>query len=168
MKKVRDEMGLTNLILMIPFCRRIEEAKKVLEEMKKNGLVRGENGLQVYMMTEIPSNVLLIDEFSKYFDGFSIGSNDLTQLTLGVDRDSDILASSFDERDDAVKKMVSMAIQGAKRNKKHSGLCGQAPSDFPEFAEFLVKEGIDSMSLNPDSVMKIALKVLEVEKGMGR
>ncbi|MDY0387562.1 MAG: phosphoenolpyruvate synthase [Methanolobus sp.] len=168
MKKVRDEMGLTNLILMIPFCRRIEEAKKVLEEMKKNGLVRGENGLQVYMMTEIPSNVLLIDEFSKYFDGFSIGSNDLTQLTLGVDRDSEILASSFDERDDAVKRMVSMAIQGAKRNKKHSGLCGQAPSDFPEFAEFLVKEGIDSMSLNPDSVMKIALKVLEVEKGMER
>jgi pyruvate,water dikinase len=168
MKKVRDEMGLTNLILMIPFCRRIEEAKKVLEEMKKNGLVRGENGLQVYMMTEIPSNVLLIDEFSKYFDGFSIGSNDLTQLTLGVDRDSEILASSFDERDDAVKRMVSMAIQGAKRNKKHSGLCGQAPSDFPEFAEFLVKVGIDSMSLNPDSVMKIALKVLEVEKGMER
>ncbi|WP_094229189.1 phosphoenolpyruvate synthase [Methanolobus psychrotolerans] len=168
MKKVRDEMGLTNLILMIPFCRRVEEAKKVLEEMKKNGLVRGENGLQVYMMTEIPSNVLLIDEFSQYFDGFSIGSNDLTQLTLGVDRDSEILASSFDERDEAVKKIVSMAIQGAKRNNKHSGLCGQAPSDYPEFAEFLVKEGIDSISLNPDSVMKIALKVLEVEKGMGR
>ena len=166
MKKVRDVMGLTNLILMIPFCRRIEEAEKVLEEMKKNGLVRGENGLQVYMMTEIPSNVLLIDEFSQYFDGFSIGSNDLTQLTLGVDRDSEILASSFDERDEAVKKIVSMAVQGAKRNNKHSGLCGQAPSDFPEFAEFLVKEGIDSISLNPDSVMKIALKVVEVEKGI--
>jgi phosphoenolpyruvate synthase (EC 2.7.9.2) len=164
MKKVRDEMGLTNLILMIPFCRRIEEAEKVLEEMKKNDLVRGENGLQVYMMTEIPSNVLLIDEFSQYFDGFSIGSNDLTQLTLGVDRDSEILASTFDERDEAVKKIVSMAVQGAKRNNKHSGLCGQAPSDFPEFAEFLVREGIDSISLNPDSVMKIALKVLEVEK----
>ncbi|WP_342305103.1 phosphoenolpyruvate synthase [Methanolobus sp. ZRKC5] len=168
MKKVRDEMGLTNLILMIPFCRRIEEAKKVIEEMKKNELVRGENGLKVYMMTEIPSNVLLIDEFSKHFDGFSIGSNDLTQLTLGVDRDSEILATSFDERDEAVKRMVSMAIQGAKRNNKHSGLCGQAPSDFPEFAEFLVKEGIDSISLNPDSVMKIALKVLQVEKRMGR
>ncbi|WMW26468.1 phosphoenolpyruvate synthase [Methanolobus sediminis] len=166
MKKVRDEMGLTNLILMIPFCRRIDEAKKVLEEMKKNGLVRGENGLQIYMMTEIPSNVLLIDEFSQYFDGFSIGSNDLTQLTLGVDRDSEILASTFDERDEAVKKIVSMAVQGAKRNNKHSGLCGQAPSDYPEFAEFLVKEGIDSISLNPDSVMKIALKVLEVEKEM--
>ncbi len=168
MKKVRDEMGLTNLILMIPFCRRIEEAEKVLEEMKKNGLVRGENDLQVYMMTEIPSNVLLIDEFSQYFDGFSIGSNDLTQLTLGVDRDSEILASTFDERDDAVKKMVSMAVQGSKRNNKHSGLCGQAPSDFPEFAEFLVKEGIDSISLNPDSVMKIALKILEVEKELER
>jgi pyruvate,water dikinase len=166
MKKVRDDMGLTNLILMIPFCRRIEEAEKVLEEMKMNGLVRGENGLQVYMMTEIPSNVLLIDEFSQYFDGFSIGSNDLTQLTLGVDRDSEILASSFDERDEAVKKIVSMAVQGAKRNNKHSGLCGQAPSDFPEFAEFLVREGIDSISLNPDSVMKIGLKVLEVEKGI--
>jgi pyruvate,water dikinase len=166
MKKVRNDMGLTNLILMIPFCRRIEEAEKVLEEMKMNGLVRGENGLQVYMMTEIPSNVLLIDEFSQYFDGFSIGSNDLTQLTLGVDRDSEILASSFDERDEAVKKIVSMAVQGAKRNNKHSGLCGQAPSDFPEFAEFLVREGIDSISLNPDSVMKIGLKVLEVEKGI--
>ncbi|WP_407356306.1 phosphoenolpyruvate synthase [Methanolobus sp. WCC5] len=168
MKKVRDEMGLTNLILMIPFCRRIEEARKVLDEMKKNGLVRGENGLQVYMMTEIPSNVLLIDEFSQYFDGFSIGSNDLTQLTLGVDRDSEMLASAFDERDEAVKRIVSMAIQGARRNNRHSGLCGQAPSDFPEFAEFLVKEGIDSISLNPDSVMKIALKVLEVEKEMGK
>ncbi|MDA0525736.1 phosphoenolpyruvate synthase [Methanococcoides alaskense] len=166
MKKVRDEMGLTNLILMIPFCRRVEEAEKVIAEMKKNGLERGENGLQVYVMCEIPSNVLLIDEFSKYFDGFSIGSNDLTQLTLGVDRDSEILASSFDERDEAVKKMVSMAVQGAKRNGKHSGICGQAPSDFPEFAEFLVREGIESISLNPDSVMKISLKVLETEKEM--
>ncbi|NPE31119.1 phosphoenolpyruvate synthase [Methanococcoides sp. SA1] len=166
MKKVRDEMGLTNLILMIPFCRRVEEAEKVIAEMKKNGLERGQNGLQVYVMCEIPSNVLLIDEFSKYFDGFSIGSNDLTQLTLGVDRDSEILASSFDERDEAVKKMVSMAIQGAKRNGKHSGICGQAPSDFPEFAEFLVREGIESISLNPDSVMKISLKVLETEKEM--
>jgi pyruvate,water dikinase len=168
MKRVRDEMGLTNLILMIPFCRRIEEAEKVLGEMQKNGLVRGENGLQIYMMTEIPSNVLLIDEFSKYFDGFSIGSNDLTQLTLGVDRDSEILASSFDERDEAVKKIVSMAVRGARRNNKHSGLCGQAPSDYPDFAEFLVREGIDSISLNPDSIMKITLKVLEVEKAMGR
>lgn len=166
MKRVRDEMGLTNLILMIPFCRRIEEAEKVLAEMKKHGLERGKNGLQVYVMCEIPSNVLLIDEFSKYFDGFSIGSNDLTQLTLGVDRDSEILAESFDERDEAVKRIVSMAIQGAKRNGKHSGLCGQAPSDFPEFAEFLVKEGIDSISLNPDSVMRIVPRIRQTEREM--
>ncbi|WP_298683652.1 phosphoenolpyruvate synthase [uncultured Methanomethylovorans sp.] len=164
MKKVRDEMGLTNIILMIPFCRRVEEAEQVIAEMEKNGLKRGENGLQVYVMCEIPNNILLVDEFSKYFDGFSIGSNDLTQLTLGVDRDSEILASSFDERDPGVMKMVSMAIQGAKRNGKHSGLCGQAPSDYPEFAEFLVKEGIDSISLNPDSIMKITVKVLETEE----
>lgn len=164
MKRVRDEMGLKNLILMIPFCRRVEEAKQVITEMEKHGLKRGENDLQVYVMCEIPNNILLVDEFSKYFDGFSIGSNDLTQLTLGVDRDSEILASSFDERDPGVMKIVSMAIQGAKRNGKHSGLCGQAPSDYPEFAEFLVKEGIDSISLNPDSIMKITMKVLETEE----
>jgi pyruvate,water dikinase len=168
MKRVRDEMGLTNLILMIPFCRRVEEARKVIEEMGKHGLKRGENGLQVYVMCEIPSNALLIDEFSKYFDGFSIGSNDLTQLTLGVDRDSEILASTFDERDEAVKEIVSMAIKGAKRNNKHSGICGQAPSDFPEFAEFLVQEGIDSISLNPDSILRIYLKVMETEKSIGK
>ncbi|MCQ6961710.1 phosphoenolpyruvate synthase [Methanolobus chelungpuianus] len=166
MKKVRDEMGLTNLILMIPFCRRVDEAEKVLAEMKKHGLERGRSGLQVYVMCEIPSNVLLVDEFSKYFDGFSIGSNDLTQLTLGVDRDSEILAESFDERDEAVKRIVSMAIQGAKRNGKHSGLCGQAPSDFPEFAEFLVREGIDSISLNPDSVLRIVPRIRQAEKEM--
>lgn len=168
MKKVRDEMGLTNLILMIPFCRTIEEAKKVIAEMEKNGLRRGENGLQVYVMCEIPNNVLLVDEFSEVFDGFSIGSNDLTQLTLGVDRDSELLAAEFDERDPGVMKIMSMAVQGAKRNGRHSGICGQAPSDFPEIAEFLVKEGIDSISLNPDSVMKITLKVLETEKELGR
>lgn len=164
MKKVRDEMGLKNLILMIPFCRRVEEAKKVIAEMEMNGLKRGENDLQIYVMCEIPNNVLLVDEFSKYFDGFSIGSNDLTQLTLGVDRDSEILASSFDERDPGVMKIVAMAIEGAKRNGKHSGLCGQAPSDYPEFAEFLVREGIDSISLNPDSIMNITMKVLETEE----
>ncbi len=164
MKKVRDAMGLTNLILMIPFCRTLEEGRKVLAEMENNGLVRGENELQVYVMCEIPNNVLLIDEFSELFDGFSIGSNDLTQLTLGVDRDSELLAAEFDERDPGVMRMVSLAVQGAKRNGRHSGLCGQAPSDYPEFAEFLVKEGIDSISLNPDSVMKITLKVLETEK----
>jgi pyruvate,water dikinase len=167
MKKVRDEMGLTNLILMIPFCRTVEEARKVIAEMEKNGLRRGENGLQVYVMCEIPNNVLLIDEFSEFFDGFSIGSNDLTQLTLGVDRDSELLAAEFDERDPGVMKIMAMAVQGAKRNGKHSGICGQAPSDFPEIAEFLVREGIDSISLNPDSVMKITLKVLETEKELG-
>ena len=163
MKMVRENMGLTNLILMIPFCRRIEEAERVLAEMEKNGLKRGENGLEVYVMCEIPNNVILIDEFSKLFDGFSIGSNDLTQLTLGVDRDSELVAIDFDERDQGVMKMVSMAIQGAKKNARHSGLCGQAPSDYPDFAGFLVKEGIDSMSLNPDSIMKITLKVKEME-----
>ena len=160
---VREEMGLANLIIMIPFCRRVEEAERVLAEMAKNGLKRGQNGLEVYVMSEIPNNVILIDEFSKLFDGFSIGSNDLTQLTLGVDRDSELAAIDFDERDPGVMKMVSMAIQGAKRNARHSGLCGQAPSDYPDFAEFLVKEGIDSMSLNPDAVMKITLKVKEIE-----
>lgn len=163
MKRVREEMGLTNLIIMVPFCRRVEEAEKVLAEMAKNGIKRGENGLEVYVMCEIPNNVILIDEFSKLFDGFSIGSNDLTQLTLGVDRDSELVAQDFDERDPGVIKMVSMAIQGAKRNSRHSGICGQAPSDYPEFAAFLVKEGIDSISLNPDSVMKITLKVKEIE-----
>jgi pyruvate, water dikinase len=163
MKLVRDQMGLTNLTIMVPFCRRIDEAEKVLAEMAANGLKRGENGLEVYIMCEIPNNVILVDEFSKLFDGFSIGSNDLTQLTLGVDRDSALVAHDFDERDPGVLKMISMAIQGAKRNHRHIGLCGQAPSDYPEFAEFLVKEGINSMSLNPDSIMKITLKVIDLE-----
>jgi pyruvate,water dikinase len=164
MKKVREEMGLTNLVLMIPFCRRVIEAEKVMEEMAKNGLKRGENGLEVYVMCEIPNNVLMVDEFSKVFDGFSIGSNDLTQLTLGVDRDSTLVAHDFDERDPGVLRILSQAIQGAKRNHRHSGICGQAPSDYPEIAEFLVKEHIDSISLTPDSVMKITLTVLEMEK----
>ena len=166
MKRVREEMGLTNLVIMIPFCRRVEEGERVLAEMTKNGLKRGENGLELYVMCEIPNNVILVDEFSKLFDGFSIGSNDLTQLALGVDRDSELVAHDFDERDPGVMKMVSMAIQGARRNRRHSGLCGQAPSDYPEFAEFLVREGIDSMSLNPDSVMKITLKVADVEDNL--
>jgi len=162
-KWVREEMGLTNLIVMVPFCRRVGEAEKVLAEMAKNGLKRGENGLEVYVMCEIPNNVILVDEFSKLFDGFSIGSNDLTQLTLGVDRDSEIVAHDFDERDPGVMKMISMAIQGARRNHRHTGLCGQAPSDYPDFAQFLVREGIDSVSLNPDSVMEVTLKTVEIE-----
>ncbi|OPY49596.1 MAG: putative phosphoenolpyruvate synthase [Methanosaeta sp. PtaU1.Bin060] len=165
-KRAREVMGLTNIIIMIPFCRRLDEAGKVLAEMEKNGLKRGERGLEVYLMCEIPSNVILVDEFCQLVDGMSIGSNDLTQLTLGIDRDSEILAKEFDERDPAVKIMVSQAIQGNKRNKRHSGICGQAPSDYPDFAEFLVGEGIDSISINPDSVMKITLKVLETEKAM--
>jgi len=163
MKRVREKMGLTNVKLMIPFCRRIEEAEKVLETMKQNGLVRGENGLEIYVMCEIPNNVILIDEFAKLFDGFSIGSNDLTQLTLGVDRDSEIVSFDFDERDAGVKKMIRMAVEGARRNGRHSGLCGQAPSDYPEMAEYLVELGIDSMSLNPDTVLSTTQHILEVE-----
>ena len=163
-KRVRDEMGFTNVILMIPFCRRVEEGKKVLEEMKKNGLVRGENGLEVYVMCEIPNNVISLDAFSEVFDGFSIGSNDLTQLTLGVDRDSEIIASSYDELDPGVLKMIEMAIDGSKRNHKHIGICGQAPSDYPQMAEFLIQRQIDSISLNPDSVLKTIENILELEK----
>ncbi|MCK5610961.1 phosphoenolpyruvate synthase [Candidatus Pacearchaeota archaeon] len=154
MVKVREEMGLTNLKLMIPFCRTVEEGKKVQEEMKKHGLERGKDGLEIYVMCEIPSNVILAEEFCKIFDGFSIGSNDLTQLTLGVDRDSALVRHVFDERNEAVKTLVRQIIKIGKKNKKKVGICGQAPSDYPEFARFLAKEGIDSMSLNPDTVVK--------------
>lgn len=164
MKRVRDEMGFTNVILMIPFCRRIQEAEKVLAVMADNGLKRDANGLQIYVMCEIPNNVILIDEFAKLFDGFSIGSNDLTQLTLGVDRDSEIVSFDFDERDAGVKQMIKMAVEGAKRNGRHSGLCGQAPSDYLEIAEFLVEIGIDSMSLTPDAVLKTLGQILKVEE----
>jgi len=168
MKRVRDEMGLTNVKLMIPFCRRIPEAEKVLAAMAEHGLKRGENGLEIYVMCEIPNNVVLIDEFAKHFDGFSIGSNDLTQLTLGVDRDSEIVSFDFDERDPGVKQMIRLAVEGARRNGRHSGLCGQAPSDYPEMAEYLVEIGIDSMSLNPDTVLATTRHVVEVEKRLGR
>ncbi len=168
MKRVRETMGFENVILMIPFCRRVEEGERVLDTMAKSGLKKGENGLEVYVMCEIPNNVILIDDFSKIFDGFSIGSNDLTQLTLGVDRDSEIVSFDYDERDPGVKKMIEMAVEGAKRNDRHSGICGQAPSDYPEMAEFLVKLGIDSMSLNPDSVLGTMRDIVELEKKLGR
>lgn len=165
-KKVRDEMGLTNLIVMVPFCRTPEEGKKVIETMEAFGLKQGENGLEVYVMCEIPSNVILADEFAKVFDGFSIGSNDLTQLTLGLDRDSDLVAHIFDERNEAVKRLVKHVIDVAHKHepRRKIGICGQAPSDFPEFAEFLVECGIDSISLNPDAILSTRLHVAEVEK----
>jgi len=162
-KRVRDEMGLTNVIPMIPFCRTPDEGRKVLAEMAKHGLIRGENGLQVYVMCEIPSNVELADRFSEIFDGFSIGSNDLTQLTLGLDRDSALVSHLFDERDEAVKRTLRRVIATAKEFDRKIGICGQAPSDYPEFAEFLVELGIDSMSLNPDSVLKTRLAIAKTE-----
>jgi len=168
MLRVREEMGLTNVVLMLPFVRRVAEAEQVLERMAELGLRRGENGLEVYAMCEIPNNVILIDRFAEYFDGFSIGSNDLTQLTLGVDRDSEIVAFDYDERDEGVKEMIRLAVEGCQRNHMHSGLCGQAPSDYPDMAEFLVELGIDSMSLNPDTVLKTTRQVLEVEARLGR
>jgi pyruvate,water dikinase len=163
-QRVRDEMGLTNLKVMIPFCRTVKEGRLVLQEMERHGLKRGHNGLEVYVMCEIPSNVILADQFAEIFDGFSIGSNDLTQLTLGVDRDSEIVAHIFDERNDAVMRTIASVIRTAKSKNCKIGICGQAPSDYPEFAEFLVREGIDSMSLNPDSVVKTTLQILELEK----
>jgi len=166
MRKVREEMGLANVILMIPFCRTIAEGRAVLAEMAKHGLERGKNGLEVYVMCEIPSNVILADEFFQIFDGFSIGSNDLTQLTLGLDRDSQMLAALFDERNEAVKRMIRLAIEAAKKNKKKIGICGQAPSDYPEFARFLVEQGIDSISLNPDSVLKTLVDVAKTEQAL--
>ena len=168
MKRVRDEMGLTNVVLMLPFVRRVEEARSVLDRMAELGLRRGENGLEVYAMCEIPNNVILVDRFAELFDGYSIGSNDLTQLTLGVDRDSEIVAFDYDERDEGVKAMIRMAVEGCLRNGIHSGICGQAPSDYPEMAAFLVELGIDSMSLNPDSVISTTRAVAELERRLGR
>jgi pyruvate,water dikinase len=165
-KKVREEMGLSNLIVMLPFVRTLNEAQKTLKIMEANGLKRGQNGLKVYQMVEIPSNAILAEEFAKLFDGFSVGSNDLTQLTLGIDRDSKTVSGSFSEQNPAVIKLISEAIEKAHRAKPRVkiGICGQAPSDYPEFVEFLVRKGIDSISLNPDSVLKMTLKVLEIEK----
>ncbi len=163
LKRVREEMGLTNLIPMIPFCRTPEEGQRVLAEMAHHGLKQGEQGLQVYVMCEIPNNVILAEQFSEVFDGFSIGSNDLTQLTLGLDRDSALVSHLFDERHPGVKAMVRQVIQKARNKGRKVGICGQAPSDYPEFARFLVEEGIDSISLNPDAVLKTLLEVAQVE-----
>ncbi|NPA49684.1 MAG: phosphoenolpyruvate synthase [Thermodesulfobacteria bacterium] len=167
LKKVREEMGLTNVKVMVPFCRTVEEGEKVIKVMDKYGLKQGENGLEVYVMCEIPSNVVLADEFAKIFDGFSIGSNDLTQLTLGLDRDSELVSHLYDERNPAVKKLIRQVIQDAKKAGRKVGICGQAPSDFPDFAAFLVECGIDSMSLTPDTIIKTWLLVAEKEKELG-
>lgn len=164
MRIVRDEMGLTNVKLMIPFCRTPEEAEKVIRVMERYKLKQGWNNLEIYMMVEVPANVMRIGEFAKLFDGFSIGSNDLTQLTLGLDRDSAMVNDLFDEKDPASKKMLSMAIQGARKANTKIGLCGQAPSDFPEIAQFLVEEGIDSISFNPDAVAQGIKNILKAEK----
>jgi pyruvate,water dikinase len=158
-QRARARFGLRNIRVMIPFCRTLEEGRRVLAELARNGLRRGEDGLEVIVMCEIPNNVILAEEFCELFDGFSIGSNDLTQLTLGVDRDSEILAHLFDERDPGVKRMIEMVVAAAHRRARKVGICGQAPSDHPEFAEFLVGIGIDSISLNPDSLVAVARRL---------
>jgi len=168
MKRVRDIMGLTNVKLMIPFCRTLTEAKKVVKTMADRGLVQGQNGLEIYMMVEIPSNVIMLEEFGKIFDGFSIGSNDLTQLTLGLDRDSAEVAHIFDERDPAVQELIKMAISKARKIGKKIGICGQAPSDYPEVAKLLVEYGITSISLNSDTVLKTTAEILDTERKLGR
>ncbi len=165
--RVRNKMGLTNVKVMVPFCRTPEEGKKVIEVLEEYGLKSGDNGLEIYVMAELPSNIILADQFAEIFDGFSIGSNDLTQLTLGIDRDSGLVAHLYDERNEAVKRLISQLISVAKEKGKKVGICGQAPSDFPEFAQFLVEQGIDSISLNPDSVLKTTLAIVEMERKLG-
>jgi pyruvate, water dikinase len=159
LRYVRDEMGLTNLALMVPFVRTLKEAQQVIEILKANGLERGKNGLKLMMMCEIPSNAILADDFLQYFDGFSIGSNDMTQMTLALDRDSGLVMDSFDERDPAVKRMLSMAIAACRKANKYVGICGQGPSDYPDLAKWLMHEGIESMSLNPDTVVETWLEL---------
>jgi pyruvate,water dikinase len=166
LQRAREDMGLVNITPMIPFCRTVVEGEKVIALMAEYGLVQGENGLEIYAMCELPANVVFADEFLKVFDGYSIGSNDLTQLALGLDRDSETVAHLFDERNGAVEKMVAMAIDAAIRAGKKIGICGQAPSDYPEFAEFLVRKGINSISLNPDTVISTTHHILETEKGI--
>jgi pyruvate,water dikinase len=164
MRKVRDEMGLRNVKLMVPFCRTVDEGRRVVAELEANGLVQGDNGLEIYVMCEIPSNVILATEFASVFDGFSIGSNDLTQLVLGVDRDSALVAHLFDERNEAVMRTITQVIGAAHAAGRKIGICGQAPSDYPEFARFLVTKGIDSLSLNPDSLLKTMAEVAALER----
>jgi pyruvate,water dikinase len=157
--RVRNDFGLSNVKLMIPFCRTVDEGRKVIELLREHGLKQAENGLEVYAMCEIPANVVLADQFLRIFDGYSIGSNDLTQLTLGLDRDSAVVAHLFDENNDAVRWMIERAIKSAHAAGKPIGICGQAPSDFPQFSEWIVREGIDSISLNPDTALQTALRV---------
>jgi pyruvate,water dikinase len=164
MKRVREKMGYTNVELMIPFVRTVGEAREVVATLEKNGLKRGVNGLRLIMMCEIPSNALLAEQFLEYFDGFSIGSNDLTQLTLGLDRDSSLVADRFDERDDAVKALLKMAIETCNRKGKYVGICGQGPSDHFDFAQWLMEIGIQTMSLNPDTLLETWRKLGQVEK----
>jgi pyruvate,water dikinase len=168
LRKVRDELGLTNLVVMIPFCRTLAEADRTLQVLAANGLIRGQNGLEVYVMCEIPSNVILGAQFAERFDGFSIGSNDLTQLTLGVDRDSERLADLFDENDEAVTTLIRRAIEAAHSRGRKVGLCGQAPSDRPEFARLLVEAGIDSVSVSPDTFLRVKRQVAAAEAAAGR
>jgi pyruvate,water dikinase len=163
LKRVREVMGLTNLKVMVPFCRREEEAKLVIETMVRHGLKRGEDGLEIFVMCEVPNNVIRIDAFARLFDGFSIGSNDLTQLTLGVDRDSEIVAFDFDERDPGMTEMLRLAVEGARRNRRHVGICGEAPANYPEIAQRLAQLGIDSISVNPSSLIKTFKVVAEAE-----
>ena len=164
MRRVREEMGLTNVELMIPFVRTLIEARGVIAELEKNGLKRGVNGLRVIMMCEIPANAILADQFLEYFDGYSIGSNDLTQLTLGIDRDSGLVAEGFDERNPAVKALLSMAIQACRKANKYVGICGQGPSDHPDLAQWLVQQGIEAISLTPDTVVETWLFLVEQGK----
>jgi pyruvate, water dikinase len=165
--RARREMGLSNIKVMIPFCRTIQEARRVIEAMSANGLKQGEDGLEVYAMCELPANVVLADEFMTIFDGYSIGSNDLTQLVLGLDRDSGTVAHLFDERNEAVKRMIAQAIEAAHRAGKPIGICGQAPSDYPGFAVWLVSRGINSISLNPDTAIKTAMLIAQTEEVTG-
>ncbi|HMV67449.1 MAG TPA: PEP-utilizing enzyme, partial [Myxococcota bacterium] len=167
-RRVREEMGLTNLKVMVPFCRTVAEGRAVIDTLARHGLVQGEGGLEIYVMCEIPSNAILAEAFAEVFDGFSIGSNDLTQLTLGIDRDSEIVAPLFDERDAAVKWLIRRAIEGAHARGRRIGICGQAPSDFPDFAEFLVEAGIDSISLSPDAMLRTMRVVRDAEADIAR